>query len=895
MDTLRERWQRLRVLLHRRELDERLDDEIRFHVEQQAEQYRLEGMSPDEARRRARLQFGSIQGVREQARDEMRPARLEDLARDLRYGWRGLRRAPHFTAVAAVTLALGIGATTAMFSVVYGVLLRPLPYPDQDRLVEIVHQVPSLGLDQFHASPASYFGYRDHARAFDAIGHWDSDDSPVTVSGHGDPDAVPSVELTHEVLPLLGATLVRGRHFTADDDQPGAPPTVIVSRAYARRRFGDDAAVGRTLVVGGVAREVIGVLREDFRFFAYDADVFYPLQHVRAAARFPSADGRAIARLGDGVTLAEADADVARMIPLLWEEFGRAGDGPRLEIRPALRWLKDGVVGDVRDTLWILMGTIALLLLIACANVANLMLVRTQARWPELIVRSALGAGRAAIARVVLTEAVLLGLLGGAAGVALAHAVLPMLTRLGRDDLPQVMSVRIDPVVLLVAAATAVLAAGIAAGVPLVQFALGRIQHAETLRGSRSAGEGRRGLRARQGLVVLQVATALVLLLGSGLMIRTFRELHRVAPGFRAPEAVQTFQLTIPGLGSLEDEAGAQARERLLATQRAILDRLAAVPGVEAVGFASGNDGLPLDGDGRQLSIIPHVDGIPSGDGVPRVWEVQNVSPGLLETLQTRVVAGRGLTWDDVTTQRPVMLVSQALARGEWGSATAALGRRVSASPADPAAEIIGVIEDVHHDGLDRPAPHTVVYPPRARDTATFVVRSGRVGSADFARDLREAVWAVNRQLALARPQTLGDLYRRAMSRASMTLLLLGVTGGLALVLGLVGVYGVVDYAVSRRRREIGIRLALGAHPFAVSSLFVRQAVVLVGVGVLIGLAASAGLTRLLASQLFGVSPMDVPTRAAVGLGLLGAAWLASCLSAWRGVRLEPLDVLRAE
>jgi putative ABC transport system permease protein len=717
----------------------------------------------------------------------------------------------------------------------------------------------------------------------------------VTVGGEGEPESVTSLEVTHEVLSILGARPVRGRGFDETDDRPGAAPTTLLSHEFAQRRFGSANPIGRTLVVGGVAREVIGVLPEAFRFFGYDAHVFYPLQHVRAEARFPSGDGRALARLKDGVTLEQANADVARMIPLLWEEFGSGGQSPRMEIVPRLRWLKTSVIGDLGETLWLLMGTIALLLLIACANVTTLMLVRTQSRRAELVVRSALGAGRAAIARVVLTEGALVGLLGGTAGVALAFVVLPLLVALGADDLPHVMAVRIDPLVLMISAAIAVLVTIVAAGVPLVQCTQERTGDAEVLRGSRSASEGPGGLRTRQALVVAQVAMALVLLVGTGLMIRTFLELRRVDPGFRGPEAVQTFQLTLPVEGTLEGDEGAANRERLLAAQRAILERLAAVGSVESVGFASGNDGLPLDGDGRQLSIVPHVDGIPAADGLPRVWEVQNVSPGLLETLQTRTLAGRAITWDDVTSERPVMLVSESLARQEWGSPIAAVGRRVSANPSDAGAEIVGVIEDVRHDGLDHPAPHTVIYPPRSRDTASFVVRSPRAGHADFLLDLRRAVWSVNGQLALARPQTLGEMYRRVMGRTSMTVLLLAATGSLAMVLGLVGVYGVVSYTVARRRREIGIRLALGARRVEVSGMFVRQALGLAGLGVLVGLVASVGLTRMLASQLVNISPIDLPTYAAVAGGVVIAAVLAGSVSAWRGAGVDPIDVLRGD
>lgn len=881
-------------LLHRQRLEQGLEDEMRFHVEQQAEKNRRAGMPPDEARRQALLRFGGVQQARERTRDEFRLRSLESLARDVRIGWRSLLRAPGFFFVAAATLAVGIGATTAMFSIVHGVLLRPLPYPDQERLVEIVHEVPALGVTRWLASPAIYLGYRDHNRAFDGIGHWDWDSSPVTVSGEGEPESVPSLELTHEVLPLLGAHPSLGRGFTLADDRPGAPPTVIISHRYWQRRFGGGQVVGRTLTVEGVAREVVGVLPRDFRFFDHDADVFYPLQHVRAEASFPSGDGRALARLKPGITLQAANADVARMIPLLWEEFGGKRPARRIDFQPRLQPLKDSVIGDLGETLWIMMGTIALLLLLACANVANLMLVRTQARRSELVVRSALGAGRAAIARVVLTEAALVGVVGGIAAVALAYISLPWLVSLGATDLPQVMTVRIDSTVLLVATSTGLLATLLAASVPLLHSTMRMTPHVDTLRGARALGDGAGGWRSRQVLVVAQVATALILLIGAGLMIRTYTALRQVDPGFRDADAVQTFQLTIPGFDALDGPDAAADRERLLNVQRALLDRLSAVPGVESTGFASGNDGLPLDGDGRQMSLVPIVDGVPAADGVARVWEMQNVSPGLLETLGTRVVIGRTIDWDDVRTERAVMLVSEGLARREWGSPSAALGRRVSATAADAGAEIVGVVADVYHDGVDQPAPPTVIFPPRARSTAVFAVRSPRAGRADFLTDLRRAIWEVHGDLSMARAQTLGEMYRQAMGRASLTLQLLSLTGTLALVLGLAGVYGVVSYTVSRRRREIGVRLALGARREDVSWMFVRRVLVLVALGVAIGLTAAAWLSRLIASQLFGVSPFDLPTHAAVALSLVMAAVLASYVSARRGAAVNPSDVLKS-
>jgi predicted permease len=895
MGALAEGWRRLRSLGRRREVEAGLEDEIRFHIEQQTEKNLLAGMARDEARRQALIRFGGVEHVRERTRDEFRAASIENLARDFRFGWRALLRAPGLVIVSMLTLALGIGATTAMFTVVNGVLLRPLPYPEQDRLIEIVHEVPSLGLDQFYASPAIYFGYRDHNRTFDAVGHWDWDSSPVTVTGAGEPESVPSLEVTHEVLPILGAAPVLGRGFSEADDRPGSAPTAIISHGYWQRHFAGANPVGRSLTVEGVSREIIGVLPQGFRFFDYAADIYYPLQHVRAEARFPSSDGRAIARLKEGVTLEEANADVARMIPLLWQQFNPNPNSPRTEFRPRLRSLKDTVVGDLGETLWILMGTIGLLLLIACANVANLMLVRTRSRRAELVLRSALGAGRAAIARVVLTESVLLGLAGGAAGVAVAYFSLPILLSLGADDLPQIMAIRIDPAVWLAAGGISVVATLLFAVVPLVHLTERGLRQADALGSGRSIGEGPAAQRTRQVLVVAQVALALILLVGSGLMIRTFHELRQVDPGFRAPDAVQTFQLTIPQTGTLAGDAGAANRERLLSTQQAIVQRLSAVAGVESAGVVSSNDGLPLDGDGRQISLVPYVDGRQIADGIARNWEVQNVSPGFFEAMQTAIVAGRAFEWSDVLDQRPVMLVSESLARKEWGSASAALGRRIGPSPDAAGAEIVGVVEDVHHNGLSRPAPDTVMFPLRAIPTASFVVRSARAGSAEFLRELRRAVWAVSGDLSPARVQTLGDMYRRDMARASMTLMLLGTTGALALALGLIGIYGVVSYAVSQRRREIGVRMALGAARRDVQRMFVRRALGLVAVGIAIGLGAASALTRLMAAQLFGVSPLDPSTHVAVALALFTAGGLASYVSSHRGTGANPLELLRTE
>jgi putative ABC transport system permease protein len=873
----------------RGEVDVRLDDEIRFHLDQQIEKNRRAGMVPEEARRQALIKFGALQNAKEGVRDEIRTPVVEVLWRDVRYAVRALRRAPGFTIAATVTLALGIGATTAMFSVVNGVVLRPLPYPDQERLVELVHSY--RGVSAIAASPAVYFGYRDHSRVFDAVGLWDWDNSPVTVLGPGEPETVRSVEVTHEIPMMLGAQPVAGRSFTPADDLPGSAPTAMISYAYWQRRFGGGDAVGQTMTVDGVPREVIGVLPQRFQFFDYPADLFYPLQPLRATATFPSGDGRGFARLRKGVTLEQANADVARIIPILDAEYP-GGDAQNAQFAPKLTWLKDRVVGDLADTLWVLMGTIALLLSMACANVANLVLVRTHARTPEFAVRSALGAGWTAIARVIWTESALLAVAGGIAGLALAYVGLPFLLALAASDLPQVMTVKIDLAVLLVTFGTSVLAACVCGMLPLLHFARPRVQLASALHGDgRATTEGRQSNRTRHILVVSQVAVALILLIGAGLMARAFQTLRSVDPGFRNPDTVQTFQLTLPSPpdGAQLDDA---ARRRMLQIQHDVAGRLSAIPGVEAAGFSSSNDGLPLDGDGRSGSIF--IEGKAVSDSGPPAMELLLASPGFFETLQTPVLAGRTFDWNDEE-RRGVVLVSENVARAEWGSAGGALGKRLAMDAAGPWFEVVGVVKDMPQQSLTTTPPKTVVFPALARNaTASFVIRSERAGSESFLADVRRALRAVNPALAPASVQTLGDMYRRSMARTSMMLLVLAITGTVALLLGLVGVYGIVSYAVGQRRREIGIRLALGEAQREVRLRFVKQALILVAVGVALGLASAMGLTRLMTSQLFGVSPLDAPTHVTVALILLVAAGLASFVSAYRAAALDPVEVLRS-
>ena len=812
-----------------------------------------------------------------------------------RHAARGLAIRPSFTVPVLATLGLAIGGTVVAFSVVDNVLLKPLPYPNQDALVDVAHEAPGAGLDELAASPAIYFTYRDHNESFTAIGLWDSDDSPATVTGGGDPETVATLGVTHEILPILGLAPLLGRTFAADDDERGSAPTAILSHRYWQRRFGGTNAIGQTLTVQGVAREIIGVLPPAFRFFEYDADVLYPLQPQREGAAFGSFDGSAIARLRDGVTLDEASADIRRMIPILEAEFPplRAGFFSSSGFAPKLKSLKQSVVGDLDETLWILFGTTAILLLVACANVVNLVLLRNESRRHEVAIRMALGADALRIGTLVGTEGVVLSLVAASVGLAIAAAVLPLVLARTADVLPGVMSIGIGIRVALFTLGLSILAVLVLAVAPA--FQLLRSSAVRALhRGAGAMTAGRDRHRVRHALVVTQVALAMLLLIGSGLMWRTFAALRDVPPGFDDPATIQTFQLTLPTAGAADDEAAAAAR-----AQQAILERLAAVNGVRSAALAAFDDGLPLDGDGRSAAVeIELRDRAP---GTEPAREVQLVSPGFFETLGTPLVSGRMFDWTDVFEQRPVAVISENMAVEEWGSPAAALGKRIRIFATAPWMEVVGVVQPVYHDGLDRPAPGTVTVPLqtggalRAPLNATFVVRSGRVGTPGFIRELEQAVWGAQPAVSLLNVRTLGDLYRRSLARTTLTLQLLGTMATIALLLGLVGVYGSIGYAVAQRRREIGICRALGAPDSAVRRRFLKQAFLLAGGGTAVGLVAAVALSQALRSQLYGVSPLDPLTYAVVAAGLIAAAAVASYLPARRAAAVDPIDVLRAE
>jgi predicted permease len=817
---------------------------------------------------------------------------------NLKHILRRLRRSPGFTAVALLTLAVGIGANTAIFSVVNGILLKPLPYPDSDRLISMNHQAPGVNIAELGSSPFLYFTEREHNETLEGVGLWRTGTASVT--GLAEPEQVRALGVTSDILPILGVQPVLGRWLSDQDDSPGSPRTIMLSYGYWQARLGADASVvGQTLTVDGEEREITGVMPQSFRFLDQQADLLYPFQLDRDQTQIGGYFWGSIARMKSGVTLEQVAADVARLMPIAIDLFPvRPGTTKQQAVNarlgPNLRLLKGDVLGDIGDTLWVLMGTIGIVLVIACTNVANLLLVRADGRQHELAIRTALGAGRGRIARELVLESAALGVLGGLLGLAFAYGGLDLLFALAPANLPRLADITID-ITVLAFALTLSLASGLLFGlVPALKYTAGQL--ATGLRASTRGSSGSRERhRVRGALVTVQVALALVLLVSAGLMIRTFMELSDVNPGFTRPDEVLALGIDIPNPSVPEPE-------RVTRMQNEILDRIAAVPGVGSVAFASSP---PMGGPTSADLLVPEGKVFAEGDR-PQARRFKYISPGFFATTGTALVAGRDLTWVDTHEKRAVVLVSENLARLEWGSSSEALGKRLRGSAAtDDWREIVGVVGNVRDDGITEPEIEIVYFPVLvdrifteptiAWRSVTFLVRSPRTGTPAFLDEIRDAVWAVNPDLPIANVRTLGDIYEQSLARTSLTLVLLAIAGAMALLLGVIGIYGVIAYAVSQSTREIGIRIALGAQRGDVRRMFMHNALGLAAIGIAVGLAAAAGLSRLMSSLLFGVSGMDPLTYAAVCVLLVIAVALASYLPARRATRIDPLEALRAE
>ena len=801
-----------------------------------------------------------------------------DLWLDVRHAARVFRKQPAFAAAAVLTLALGIGATTAIFSVVYGVLLKPLPFQEPERLVSL-QQIAPHGAGTNHGR-GTYLTYRENQQVFEGIGAWDPTD--VSITGGGNPERVQGLLVSASTLPLLRVQPILGRAFNAEDDTPGSPRRVMLTYGYWQRRFaGADNVVGQQLVIDGRQTEVIGVLPASFKFLRTRAAIVLPMPLDVNAPRGISFGFQALARMKPGVTVAQANADVARMISLLPPVFAR------LELRPNVRPLATEVIRNVGQILWILLAAVGVVLLIACGNVANLFLVRAEGRHQELAVRTALGASRGRIARALLSESVVLAAAGGLLGVLLAQAAIGLLRTIAPAELPRVDDIDIDWMVLLFTVSVSV-PSGVLCGV-LAVIRFGKPSIAALKEGGRSASDAPGRQRTRNALVVGQIALALTLLVVSGLMIRTSIAMRQVDPGFTRPEEVQTFVVAIP-------ESMIEDPQQTVRTFEGVTEQLARVPGVTSVGLSSS---ITMDGEdnGNYAAIEQFPD--PAGAMV-KLRRFKSIGSGYFETMGNRLVAGRSLTWNDIYNQRPVVIISEPLAREYWGEPAKAIGKRLrGSSPRFPWREIIGVSGNERDDGLTQP-PTQIVYWPMLNEayrwrTMAFVVRSTRVGTPGFVRELEQAVWSVNPNLPLATVQTLEEIEAMSMTQTSFALVMLGIAASVALLIGMVGIYGAIAYSAAQRTREIGVRMALGAQISDVRTLFLRHGLWLTAIGIAIGIGIALVLTRVISAFLFGVGPTEPITYAAVSFVLAGMTLVATYLPAHRASRVDPVVALRGE
>lgn len=894
----------LRNILLARRVETDLDEEVQCHLEMLTEENIQAGMSPQEARRAARIEIGGVDQLKGQVHQVQAGNWLHSVLGDCRYGLRQFRKSPGFTAIVVLTLAFGIGANGAIFTVVNRVLLHPLPYPESDRLVALRLEAPGAGgLASFSSglqlSPSMYITFSDHNQSFESMGIWSSGRANVT--GVAQPEQVRTEVISDGVLRTLEVPPLLGRWFSQADQDPRGGKTVMLSYGYWERRFGaDPGVVGRIVQVDAQPREIVGVMPRGFRMVDQDFDLLIPMAVDRLHQKLAPFGYDGIARLKPRVSLSQADADIARLIPAWMDSWSNGpGTNPHYyeiwRITPNFLSLKQQVIGNISSVLWVVMSTVGIVLLIACTNIANLLLVRAESRQQELSIRAALGAGRGRIARQLLLESLVISLAGGLLAIGIAYGGLQLLAAAGPADLPRLSEISLDGRSLAFTLLLSLFSGLFFGSIPVWRYA--RAGASTMMDGAKRTATTSRGRqRSRNFLVVAQVAMALVLLVSAALMIRTFAALRKVEPGFSDPINVQTMRISIPD--TLISNPVLVTR-----TQNGIADKIAAIPGVTAAAFANA---LPMEGADPNWDELA-VEGKTYEGGEPPLRMFNYVSPGYFHAMGTRIIAGRDFTWADLYDLRPMVMVSENFARENWGSAAAAVGKRVRQFTNMPWQEVIGVVEDVRVHGVDQSAPAIIYWPAMLNDpytakptidgpnSVTFAIRSRRAGEQNFISELQRAVWSVNSDLPLASIRTMQGIYGQSLARTSFTLVMLAIAGSMGLALSIIGIYGVISYAVSQRTREIGIRVALGAQKHELRWMFIRSALAMAGFGIAVGLIAAAAVVQLMKALLFGVSPLDPWTFVTVPLVLTGSAVLASHLPARRASRLDPIVALRYE
>lgn len=885
-------FRRIWNVIRRRRLDDELRQEVDTHLALIEEEERADGFGPEEARRRALTRFGSPIASRERTLEAVVAMWLENLCKEFVFAARRLMRSPTFSIAAVLTLALAIGANDAIFAVVYRVILNPLPFADSARVVSLEDGIPSRNVPIGFNSLTTqiYYAYLDRARSLESLALYRIEDRALTAQG--DPERVPTARVTPSLASVLRIAPVAGRWFTEAEGIPGGAQVAVLSYGLWTRRYGADPNIlGRIVTLDGVSTAVVGVMPAWFTFPNTTIEAWTPLPLTRASAT-ESYSFTGIARLRQGATVAEARAELNRLHLALEHDY--PGNGySQLVAAPAT--LIEATTGRVASALWIVLASVGLVLLVACANVANLFLVRSEIRRREVMLRAALGAGKGAIARYFLCESVLLSLSGGILGFGLAWGGIQLLVALGPTNLPRLNEVRLDAVALLYTCGLIMLTAVAFGGLPLLR----PTPIAVALRdGGRGQTQDRTRHRTRQLLMGGQVALALVLLVASGLMLRSFQKLRAVNPNFDAASAL-TFRVGLPA-------ADYPDRARMAAAHVAIIDELSRLPGALAVSAAT----CPPLIEGCNQGGALFVEGQPLQPGQqPPVVLRRAVAGGFFETMGMRIIRGRSIARGDVERNEPMAVITESLARTAFAGRDpiglhVRFGNRPLPSGDGGWLTVAGVVADTPVLSLAETrtlpqlymplfASRQVPLPPRT-DVMTFVVKTAGA-PAGLTAAARAAVARVDPKLALAQIRTLQDLLDRSSSQMAFTMVLLAIAAAVALTLGLIGIYGVMSYIVSQRTAEIGVRLALGAAPGSVARMIVRQGGLVALAGVAVGVLAAFAGSRLIDSVLFGVSSRDPGVFVSTTLLLLTVAIVACWIPARRAARLSPLEALRTE
>ncbi len=868
-------WRRLLFYVRRDRFDRELEEEMRLHLEMKAEENIAAGVSPEEASYAARRQFGNQTLLREVSRDMWAVRSIETLFQDLRYGLQMMARNRGFTAVAVLTLALGIGANTAIFSVVSAALLRPLPYPEPDKLVVIGEWRIREGVKNVVA-PADFLDWRARNQVFTNMAA--KNEISVDLSGGNEPERARAGRVTASFFDTLGVKPMLGRGFLAEEEQEGRDGVVIMNHDLWQRRFGaDHNIVGRRISLSGMSVEVVGVLPPSFRFPNEKLALWLPL--VTTGQQTRSNHSLAVyARLKPGVTLSQARAEMERIGEQLRREYPQENENHTAFVIS----LREEISGDMRRPLLILFAAVGLVLLIACANVANLQLVRAIARQKELAVRAALGAGRWRIARQLLTESALLAALGALLGMLLAWWTVGAFASLLPPSVLHLTGAPLDLRVLGFTLAISLLTGALSGLAALLQASSVNLNDA-LKEGGRSAGATRQG--ARSAVVVVELALAITLLIGAGLLIRTFWKLHGVSPGFD-PQNALTAQIVLP--------SARYPREQRARFFQQLSERARALPGVQAVGAISllpvtggfGGTSIAIEGRAEMTDLAPQAR--------PRIFS-RTVMPEYFQAMGIPLLKGRFMTSKDDSNAPLVALINQTAAQRYWPGQNP-LGQRVQIGGGNPRKEVIGIVGDVkHRGGLDQDILPEVYfawaqYPEQG---GTLIVRGQNVASLVPA--LRNQVQQLDKDLPLSNLRLLEEVVEDSIAEQRSYALLLAIFAGIALALAAIGIYGVLSYAVTQSTHEIGIRMALGAQQRDVLKLVVGQGMLLTLLGVAAGLAAAGASTRLMKTMLFDVSPTDPLTFTVITLLLTFVALLACWIPARRAMRVDPMTALRSE